>query len=153
MNVKDIMTKKVIKVDINMSVRKVIDLFHKHGVSAAPVVDKNKKLKGIVTKSDILGYYIDINFDKLMTTSLHDLITQENGGNISDLATEREKLVKDIMTPRPVKAEEDTPIEKIAETMIKKKIHKVVITRDDKVKGIVSPIDFLYHISGVSKDG
>ncbi|MCP4727281.1 MAG: CBS domain-containing protein [bacterium] len=150
---KDIMSKKVVLVDTEMSVRKLIDIFDKHGISAAPVLDKNKKLKGIVTKSDILGYYIDLNFDKLMASSLQDLISHEIEDSIQELSTEKEKRVKDIMSPKPVKAKVDTPIEKLAETMIKKKIHKIVIVKDDIIKGIVSPIDFLFHISGVTKNG
>jgi CBS domain-containing protein len=150
---RDIMTKTVINVDTEMSVSTLIDLFDSRGISAAPVVDKKKKLKGIVTKSDILGYYIDLKFDKLMATTLRDLIGHDHAESLYELITEKEKLVKDIMTPEPFTASLDTPFEKIAETMIEKKIHKVIIIEDDKVEGIVSPVDFLYNIAGVSKNG
>ena len=52
---KDIMTRKVIVVKKDMRVNDLIELFLKNKISCAPVVDRKKKLVGIVKKQIYLA--------------------------------------------------------------------------------------------------
>lgn len=52
---RDIMTKQVVTVDPQKSVKEVAKLLVDHRFSAVPVVDKQGKLVGIVSEADILA--------------------------------------------------------------------------------------------------
>lgn len=52
---KDIMTRDVITVHPSMTVRQVAMLLTKNNISGVPVRDKNGKIVGIVSHSDIVG--------------------------------------------------------------------------------------------------
>ena len=69
--------------------------------------------------------------------------------NIGKLKIESESMVtvKDIMTPMVFEMSEDTPVQKAAETMLKGHIHRVLVTRDKKLIGIVSTMDMLKVIA------
>jgi CBS domain-containing protein/anti-sigma regulatory factor (Ser/Thr protein kinase) len=49
------MTKNVVTINCNETLRTVLQYFEKYGYGRFPVVDENGKLVGIVTKNDILG--------------------------------------------------------------------------------------------------
>ena len=60
------------------------------------------------------------------------------------LHVERENLVvREIMTPAVYSVPEDTPVSRIAETMIDSHIHRVLVTRGEQVVGIVTSSDLL----------
>ena len=52
--IKDIMTKQLIKVDPTDEHVKVADIISKYNLVAVPVVDKDKKILGIVTVDDVM---------------------------------------------------------------------------------------------------
>jgi CBS domain-containing protein len=54
--------------------------------------------------------------------------------------------VRDIMTPMIFKVEEDTSVQEVAETMLRGRIHRVFVTRDSTLTGIVTALDMLQVI-------
>ena len=52
---KDIMTREIITVSPNMSVRQVAMTLIKNQISGAPVAGKNGKIVGVVSEADIVG--------------------------------------------------------------------------------------------------
>jgi CBS domain-containing protein len=57
--------------------------------------------------------------------------------------------VRDIMTPMIFSVSEDTSVQEVAETMLKGRIHRVFVTRDNKLAGIVTALDMLKVIRGL----
>jgi CBS domain-containing protein len=51
--------------------------------------------------------------------------------------------VREIMTPMIFKVDEKTSIKEIADTMIDGRIHRLLVTRDGKIIGIVTTMDLL----------
>jgi CBS domain-containing protein len=49
--------------------------------------------------------------------------------------------VEEIMTPRPIAVEEETPLEELCNLMWNLKIHRIPIISKGRVRGIVSTID------------
>jgi CBS domain-containing protein len=47
------------------------------------------------------------------------------------------------MTPMIFQVTEDTPVQQVADMMIKNRIHRVFVTREEKVVGIISTPDIL----------
>jgi CBS domain-containing protein len=54
--------------------------------------------------------------------------------------------VLDIMTPMIFSVREDTSVQEVADTMLKGRIHRVFVTRDGKLTGIVTALDMLQVI-------
>ncbi|MFQ5612529.1 MAG: CBS domain-containing protein [Anaerolineae bacterium] len=58
LHLKDIMTKEVISVRANDTIRTAATLMHDHQIGALPVVDDGDHLVGIITESDIFSILI-----------------------------------------------------------------------------------------------
>lgn len=115
---KDLMTKEVITVNEEMSVVDLAKILCENKISGVPVVDKDKKLVGVVTEKDL----INIIFS----------------GNV------RNTKVGDIMSRNIIKFTPDTDIDKIALAISEKNVRRVIIVDDkDKVVGIVSRRDII----------
>jgi CBS domain-containing protein len=67
--------------------------------------------------------------------------------NREDLAglhlEEQGLLVRDIMTPAVYTIPESLPLRQIAETMIAGRLHRLLVTRNHHLIGIVTPFDIL----------
>jgi CBS domain-containing protein len=57
--------------------------------------------------------------------------------------------VSDIMTPMIFRVDRDTSLQEIAETMLKGRIHRVFVTEDDRLTGIVTALDMLQVIRDI----
>ncbi len=149
---KEIMTKNVITVQEDTKVLNLIEILNENKISGAPVVDKSGKLIGIVTKSDILGTFLDFDIDLNLKIDLKGIMEFARDKSVGTIVSETEVEVKDIMTPNPITAEEDTPIERLAEIMIDNRIHRIIIIKDESIIGIISPLNLLYYVAGRIKD-
>ena len=149
---KDIMTKKVISVNEDMPVSKLTELFDENKITAAPVVGADGQLVGIVTKSDVLGHFIDLKIEVDLKNQLADLIEIQDGQDITSGSVDPDVPVGSVMTTDPITVPADMPLEKIAAVMALKRIHKLIIREGSEIVGIISPMDFLFHIGGIKKD-
>ena len=149
---KDIMTRNVITVRGELKVNDLIDLFIDNGISSAPVVDKKGKLIGIVTKTDIIGHFMDLDLDLTVKMGLKDLMDSTPDLEKLSIASETQLDVGHIMSPNPISARESWSVEKLAETMLDNRVHRLVITKGRKLTGIVSTIDLISHIAGRKKN-
>ncbi len=143
----DIMNKKVITVPDNLPVSELANLFTLHSISGAPVLDEFGKLIGVVSLSDIVRTGAD-----------HETIAQIDPRYYAydwDAALDAEELedlriktddgmtVADIMTPAVFGVSESMSISEMADTMIRGRIHRLIVMRNDRVVGIVSTLDML----------
>lgn len=146
---RDIMNPDVVLVHDDMSVHELAATLTQHGISGAPVLDGDGLLVGVVSLSDIVandgkrqairgGEHVGDFFlqgweDELDETDLRPFHVVEDEG----------MTVGDILTSVIYKVDESTDISTMADTMIKGRIHRLVVTRDDAVVGIVSTLDML----------
>jgi CBS domain-containing protein len=116
---KDIMTTKVVTVKPSTSIEDAARLLVRRKISGVPVVDEKDKTKvvGILTEADLLA------------------------------APSGAKTVAEVMKKRVVSVSPDTPVDEIAEILVKKKIKRVPVIDAGKLVGIVSRIDVLRAIS------
>ena len=149
---RDIMTRNVIVVEKDTTINNLIETFLDHKISCAPVVTQKKKLIGIVTKTDVLGYFLDLDLDLTVKVGLKDILEYNSEHSDMEISPETEQKVGNIMTKNPITAGENSSIESLAKTMINKNIHRVIIEKGKKIVGIVSTLDILYHIAGIDKN-
>ena len=151
--VKDIMTTQVQSVQGDWSLETLSQFFFDKQISGAPVVDSKENLVGVVSLSDLARNNTlpasaseNTSHDYYQNTSAANGISEED---LSKLKIETESMVSvsDIMTPMVFEMSEDTTVQKAAETMLKGHIHRVLVTRDKKLTGIVTTIDMLKVIA------
>ena len=51
--------------------------------------------------------------------------------------------VRDVMTPAVFLTTEETPVTEIGRCMLRKRVHRIIVTRDGTVCGIVTAMDIL----------
>jgi CBS domain-containing protein len=150
----DVMTSEVITVRLETTMDEVSELFQIHNINGAPVVDDDGLLVGIVTEDDVVVGSMGFSDEELDTLEEDD---EDGETGATPAATpaakpaaeetaegepvDETRRVGEIMTPRPITVEEDTPVEEICRLMWKLKIHRIPIVSGGRVRGIVSTID------------
>ena len=145
------MTKHVITVRKEMTINNLINLFLDKKFSCAPVVDADGGLVGIVTKTDILGHFLDLDLEISVKVALQDIIDRIPSQMDTTVSADTEMTVGRVMTPDPLTAEAETPIDDLAAQMIEHNIHRLILTENGAVCGLISTLDILYHVAGIEK--
>ncbi len=138
MKAKDIMRRNIVTVSPLATAKELAELLTKHKITGVPVVDSHGALMGVVSQTDIvrkqarsekddaLDYYRDV-------MSLFEPVSR----------VEDEVTVFDLMTPGVLSADEETPVSDLARQMLARRIHRLPITRNKRLVGIVSTMDIL----------
>ncbi|OGQ22915.1 MAG: hypothetical protein A3I05_08545 [Deltaproteobacteria bacterium RIFCSPLOWO2_02_FULL_44_10] len=140
---KDIMTTEILTVAEEMSVKALAEALVEHEITGVPVTNSRGKLIGVVSTSDIAQY--EAGRGEITETMSPSLFWMSSGGYVPDLRNlpEEDVLVRDIMTPTVYSVKEETKVRDIARTMISGRIHRVLVTRNDRFVGIVTSLDLL----------
>ncbi len=139
MLIKDIMTKNVITVSPDASLKEVGTILKEKRISGIPVVDQKGCIVGIVTLTDMLKILDHIYQWK-------ELERKEPTLKLSEVFTQ-EKLnakARDVMTKDVVTLEENSSIDDVMRVMFDKKIHTIPITSDGKLVGVIGKRDLVY---------
>lgn len=144
----DVMNTQVLAVRPEMSVHELATFLTENQITGAPVIDHQGHLVGVASETDITeceGERADLVRDR--SDPEFDLRGWEDRANpdeIRDLHVEAGDLtVRDIMTPAVYTIPHDTPVARVAQTMIAGRIHRLLVTRDQRVVGIVTSVDLL----------
>ncbi len=145
---KDVMNTELIKVRDDMTVAELAEFLVENEVSGVPVEDAEGRLVGVVSLSDIARSLTGRD-EAVMTHADTDYYLQswEERFNAEDIAglriAESDETVGEIMTPSILAVDEEMPIGKVAGKMIDARIHRLLVTRDRKVVGILTTTDLL----------
>lgn len=149
---RDIMTTVLLTAHVDWSLPQLAEFLLENGISGAPVVDHNNKLIGVVSETDIVrydmlpvversaesppGYYL---------SPLDPLYTREDLAGL-DIQSSGMVTVGDLMTPVIFEVSEAAPISEIAQLMVRGRIHRVFVTQDDKISGLVTTMDIVAQL-------
>ena len=141
----DVMSGDVITIRAATTIEEVSELFQIHNINGAPVVDDEGLLIGIVTEDDIVVGRMGLSDEELdgMEDEAAAAEPAAEAGSGADPAAGKTEVrrVEEIMTPRPIAVEEETPLEELCNLMWNLKIHRIPIISKGRVRGIVSTID------------
>lgn len=146
---KDVMNKDVLSVGMDWSVEYLTDFLIENGISGAPVTSEDGKLVGVVSLTDIVRHSSLPGKDSRLNSPYdyyrHGLEHEYAKEDIRSLSIETEPLdtVRDIMTPMIFDVNEDTKVKQVADTMIRGRIHRVFVTREQKLTGVITTVDML----------
>lgn len=118
MQVKDIMSTKIVSISPNESATVAARLLSRYNIGALPVCSKEGHLRGMVTDRDIV---------------LRCVASEDDPNSTK---------VSEIMTRRVISVDANESIQKATELMAKEQIRRLPVEQDGKVIGMVSLGDF-----------
>ena len=152
--VSSIMQRDVLSVGEDWSLYQLSGFLADKQISGAPVTSETGDLVGVVSLTDIVRHNsMPENQSKEQHYTheyyLHTLERQVAQEEITTYHVEEEMKtrVRDIMTPMIFEVRESASIEEAADTMIKGRIHRLFVTGDKGLVGIVTALDMLKMLS------
>lgn len=150
---RDVMSRNVVSLRADMSLREAIEILMEEQITGAPVVDPEDRLVGVLSLSDIAGYEVGrLRATEPRRSPYYHLLEYER----PDENPEDEDLPEEIldntsvalaMTPMTITVSPQTRIVEIARVMVKERIHRVLVTEKFKIIGLVSSMDVLKAIA------
>lgn len=152
MRVSDLMTRDPLVVPADMDVHELEQVFLERRIHGAPVVDRDGRLVGLVSQTDVLHWHHDAGTDevgeavrgRVARGQAHD--AAKRGMSVVTLHT---ATVSELMTPivHAIRPEEDAA--EAARRMIRHRIHRLVVVDGDlRVLGVLSAMDLLRLVPG-----
>jgi CBS domain-containing protein len=143
----EVMTKDVLSVAPETPRRTVAKLLLERGISAAPVVDADGSVIGMVSENDLLGREVERRIPRRewwleMLAGGEDLSPE-----FLEYLRATDRPVRDVMVSPVVTVSEDTSVEAIAEILQRHHIKRVPVLRDGRMVGIVSRADLVRALS------
>jgi CBS domain-containing protein len=159
MTAAEVMSTQVLAVEPDMAVHDLVSFLTDNQISGAPVLDRRGKLVGVVSQTDIAEAELE-RTDPVDDRS--DPAFDLRGWEEEAEPVEMRRLhlhsaaglkVRDIMTPTAYTVPYDTPVKELARTMVTGRIHRLLVTRDGHVVGIVTSLDLLKLLYGPASGG
>jgi len=119
------MTKKLVTVTPEVTIEEVSRLFTSRHISAVPVVDKDNKVIGVVSESDIISNVMRREPD--FAEKLGEIVLSDDTKVHKSPAAGSTSTAADIMTSPAVTALEETTLQELNQVIIQKKIRRVII--------------------------
>lgn len=147
--VSSIMQRDVLSVEDNWSLQRLARFLTDNQISGAPVISGDGELIGVVSLTDIVRHESmpENRADAHDTHEyyLHTLEMQVTQEEATTFHTEQESsaTVRDIMTPMIFEVDENASIEEVADTMVKGHIHRLFVTHNKQIAGVVSALDMV----------
>ena len=152
LTVNDVMQQEVLAVDADWPLDKLAGFLVDNSISGAPVTDEKGELVGVVSLTDLVRHN-NMTEKNTGLDSTHDVYLYELERHMSHeemrvFHTQYESpvQVREIMTPMIFRVSEDDSVQSVADTMLKGGIHRVFVTRDNMLTGIVTSLDMLQVI-------
>jgi molybdopterin-containing oxidoreductase family membrane subunit len=135
---RNIMTRDVITVRPDSTVEEIGRILNSNRISGVPVVDKENRIMGVVTESDIV--FNEIHHEPQLTVRLRKIV-------LPAMPERRERpgsTASEIMTSPPITAGEDTPLRDLIQIITDNKIKRIfIVDKDGHPAGVVSMIDIV----------
>ena len=138
----DLMTRDVVVVRPDASLREAVRVMTKRGISGIPVVDVGGSVVGMLTEGDLLRWH-----EGYTERQAHWLEMLAEGLELAPEflkgILEQNSKVSTVMSKDVITVTEDMPAREVAHLMYKKNIKRVPVVRDGKLIGILSRSDLI----------
>jgi CIC family chloride channel protein len=129
MRVAELMQRKVTTVGTDATVAEAIVSLADAHISGMPVVDGTGKVVGIISSTDVLA------------------AEAEAADSAARRALLENTAVREIMTPRPYTIAPDEDVREAACQMLYADVHRLFVTSDDEVVGIITTTDIVRAVA------
>lgn len=149
MKISDVMTPDVATVEPDDSVARAVGVMIDRRVSGVPVVDGQRRLRGILTESDLLRR-AELDTTQKRPRWLEFLIG--TGQLAREYVHAHARRVEEVMTDEVITATPDTDLGDAVRLMERKRIRRLPIVEDGVLVGIVSRADLVRALARLLDD-
>ena len=141
---RDVMTSDPVCIGPSGTIRELAQLFEKHEISGAPVVDQTGKVVGVISKTDLIRQCAE-GTDAIPPAYLFEVLSEQGDEEeTSEVIPEPLVCVEDFMTEDPLLVGPELSAAAVARMMFERRIHRVIVTDDEKFPiGIITSMDLL----------
>lgn len=140
---REIMTTKLITVTPETAVSELAQILATANIGGAPVVDRDGRLLGVVTESDLIDQTKKVHIPTVVAI-LDSLIFLERPDKMEkEIRKIAGTVVGDIYSKNPVTVTETTPLDEIATIMAKKHVHTLPVMRGEQLVGVIGKGDII----------
>lgn len=133
-----IMSRATVTVEFATGLAEAWQLLRQHGLHALPVLNKARRVIGVVTQSDFLRHGALDDYNGFGARLRRFLLPSQSSHS------DKPEVVGQIMTARPVTTRADTPIVELVPLMSASGLHDIaVIDHEDRYAGMISQSDLL----------
>lgn len=140
---REVMTPKVISVEVDAPVMQAVHLMLQNRISGLPVVGPKGELVGMVTEGDFLRRG-EIGTRRRRSRWLEFMIGP--GRLAEEYVRASGRKVDDVMTRNPVTIAEDTPLDQAVDLMERHRIKRLPVMRDGRLVGIVTRANLMHAL-------
>lgn len=146
--VADVMTHKVLSIPETASLKELVDLIQGHHLHSVPVVDAQGMLVGIVSLRDVLKTFLSRYLPLLSAVSLDETpdALDDNALEFNFVGMDEMPTVHDLMTRHPKSVRPENSLLTATVQMYMNKIHRLPVTENGKLLGIISQSDVIRTI-------
>ncbi|NJD57415.1 MAG: CBS domain-containing protein [Nitrospirae bacterium] len=145
---RDIMTKDVITVQEDMTVEELGRIFIERRISGAPVLDRDKKVIGVVTENDLVRKNSRLHIPTIVR--IFDAFVPLGGtGRVEEeIRRISASTVSEICTRTVVTVSPDTSVQDVSSLMFEKGVHIIPVLESGAIVGIIGKIDIIRGMFG-----
>jgi CBS domain-containing protein len=152
---RDLMQTQIVTISASQPLPQLEALLLRHGIHGVPVVEEGR-LVGIVSRSDVVRQ-LQVEEQRIAASAFYfepfdaDQLTAEDQIRELEAAASRvAKLrVRDVMIRDLITVPLDAKIEEIARVMRERRVHRLLVTEGEALRGIISTLDLV----GLFADG
>lgn len=165
LSARDVMQKDVATLSADDTLETALALFEEARIGGAPVIDAERKLVGVLALSDLAATETlqgERRAEKRGTFDMAEPADEELGDEPGrdelvelkeDYSPEalRKELVGDRMTREVISVSGRTSLGKVCEAMVANHVHRVFVTEDERLAGIISTFDVVRCVAAGSR--
>lgn len=141
------MTHEVITVQPDTLIRDLAEIFITRNISGVPVVDKDGKVIGIATESDLIFHSKRLKVPTVLTILDSFIFLDSPEKMEKELRKIAAASVSDVYSSPPLTITPETPLDEIASLMTEKQVHTLpVLDEAGKMIGVVGKKDIIRTI-------
>jgi CBS domain-containing protein len=139
---RNVMVPEPVCVEPSTTMRQLARVFEENEISGAPVVDKEGRVIGVVSKTDLIRRCSE-GTENAPPAYLFEVLRDQSGED-EEVIPEALICVEDFMTEDPVTVSPETAAGEVARLMFERRIHRVVVVDDGRFPiGIITSLDLL----------
>ncbi|MFH0957481.1 MAG: CBS domain-containing protein [Pseudomonadota bacterium] len=143
----DIMTKEVITVTTDVSIRDLAEILLRKNINGAPVVDELNRVIGVVCESDLVEFNKPLHIPTVFVI-LDSIIPLENPWRLhKDFKRISATKVGDIYSYPATIVNPDTDVTEIARIMADNKFYTIPVVENDRLVGVIGKVDIVKSLT------
>jgi len=142
MKIRDVMTKDVVSITPEAGIRQIFNIFLQKGFGGVPVVDKDTKIVGMVTKNELLSVILPDYFGMI-----EDFLFIDDFGALEEELENLPELklfvAEDLMIRDVITIEAEASLLKAPVLMHKHNVRHLPVVENEKLVGVITRSDIL----------